>query len=162
MDGVSQDNWPEQTVELRGHLIDSLTLAKVIDRIQADGGDYRLNDIRIGTLKKDISSVNMTVFAQDGAALKMLLDDIAHYGAAPSGNVNVEVMPCPADGVLPDAAFCVKLPSRVLYEGQWLDLHAGEAMAIVVDPDSGTARLEKTALVRKGTFVASGTQGIEW
>ena len=34
-------------VELTGHIIDSLTLAKVIDKIQMTGFDYQVNDLRV-------------------------------------------------------------------------------------------------------------------
>jgi hypothetical protein len=152
----------QQTLELRGHLIDSLTLSKVIDRIQQLGGDYRLNDIRIGTLKKDISSVNLTVMAQDGDKLTALVEELSHYGALPAGQINVEAIACPADGELPPEAFAIKLPDRVYYEGQWLDLKAGECMGIVIYPEQGEARLEKEVEVRKGALAVSGTQGIEW
>ena len=151
-----------QTIEFRGHLIDSLTLSKITDLIQLMGGHYRLNDIRIGTLKKDISSVNLTVFAESDDKLKELLSTLSYYGALPSGNANVEVVPCPQDGVLPEEAFSVKLPGRIHYEGQWLDLHAGHSLAIVIDAAGGQATLKTADQLCKGDQVVSGTQGIEW
>lgn len=151
-----------QTIELRGHLIDSLTLSKITDLIQLMGGQYRLNDIHIGTLKKDISSVNMTVFADSDEKLKELLTTLTYYGAAPSGQANAEVIPCPKDGVLPEEAYAVKLPSQVKYEGEWLDLDAGQFLAIVIDPQSKRACLKNADEIEKGDLVVSGTQGIEW
>ena len=37
-----------QTVELTGHLFDSLILAKVIDEIQAKGGNFLIHNIQVG------------------------------------------------------------------------------------------------------------------
>ena len=161
MDALSTRDVSE-TVELKGHLIDSLTLSKVIDRIQHLGGDYRLNDIRIGTLKKDISSVNITLFADNRQKLQEVLDELSHYGAMPASQVNVEVMPCPADGELPAEAFAIKLPGSILYEGRPIELGAGDCLGIAVYPDQGQARLLKESELKKGTLVISGTQGIEW
>jgi hypothetical protein len=164
MEGVisGKTTMPGQTIEFRGHLIDSLTLSKVTDLIQLMGCHYRLNDIRIGTLKKDISSVNMTVFAQDEGKLQELLTTLSYYGAAPSGHANVDTVPCTENGALPEEAFSIKLPGRVHYGGQWLDLHAGQYLAIVIDPQTREAKIKNTDDIRAGELVVSGTQGIEW
>lgn len=69
------------TITLQGHLIDSLTLAKVIDIIQAGGGNYQINDIRIGIHKTDFTSANMTLFAPDEARLQKILEAIRPHGA---------------------------------------------------------------------------------
>ncbi|HEY9686468.1 MAG TPA: hypothetical protein V6C52_05795 [Coleofasciculaceae cyanobacterium] len=164
MEGVisGKSTMPGQTIEFRGHLIDSLTLSKVTDLIQLMGGHYRLNDIRIGTLKKDISSVNMSVFAQDKGKLQELLTTLSYYGAAPSGDANVAAVPCTEDGVLPEEAFSIKLPGRVHYEGQWLDLHAGQYLAIVINPQTREAKIKNADDIRSGELIVNGTQGIEW
>lgn len=151
-----------QTVEFRGHLFDSLTLSKITDTIIQLGGHYRLNDIKIGTFKKDISSVNMTIFAETEEKLAVLMEEMRHYGALPTGEVNVEACPCPADADLPEEAFCIKLPGRIYYEGRWIDLHAGESLAIAIYPDKNEARLENVDNIKQGALVVCGTQGIEW
>ena len=149
-----------KTLEFRGHLIDSLTLSKVIDRIQELGGDYRLNDIRIGSQKKDISSVNLTLFADNQAKLDELVSDLGHYGGVPAGAAFVETMTIRQPGQLPEEAFTLQLPQRINYAGQLLDLQTDEAMVITVE--AGQARLEKASLVRPGAEVVIGTQGIDW
>ena len=42
-------------VELRGHIIDSLLLPKVLDVITELGGSYRIQDITIGQTRQDQS-----------------------------------------------------------------------------------------------------------
>ncbi len=41
-----------KTIELRGHIIDSLILPKVYDEILDRGGNYSSDEIRIGKTKK--------------------------------------------------------------------------------------------------------------
>ncbi len=163
MEGVStRAAQSSRTLEFKGHLIDSLTLSKIADQIQAAGGQYALNDIRIGSLRKDISSVNLTVFAENEEQLNALLQALAPYGASLSGSANADVVTCQQDGRLPDEAFSVKLPQRVFYDNQWFDLNAGDALALVIDAARGEARLQKTADLRQGDRVVSGTHGVAW
>ena len=44
-----------EVVEVEGHIIDSLILAKVMDTIIAAGADYRMLDVRIGKTNTDTS-----------------------------------------------------------------------------------------------------------
>ena len=39
---------PSETIELRGHIIDSLILPKVLDEIIARGSTFKIGEIRIG------------------------------------------------------------------------------------------------------------------
>jgi hypothetical protein len=149
------------TIELKGHLIDSLTLSKVIDRIQALGGDYRLNDIQIGSLKKDISSVNLTLLATDAQKLAELKEELSHYGAVVTSEINAEFVQCTKNGEVPEEAFILKAPKRVFYEGRWFSLN-WEDVVVVFDPAQEKARLEQVGQVKAGTSVVVGTQGLEW
>jgi hypothetical protein len=160
MNGLSTQ--PKLTVEFKGHLIDSLTLSKIADQIQQLGGRYELNDIHIGMLRQDVSSVNMTVLADNTQKLDELLETIKPYGAVPAGQANAELVPCTQDGLLPDGAFTVKLPSRVFYNGQWIDLNGGHALAVVIAPEQKSATLKKVTELRQGDRLVSGTHGVEW
>ena len=53
------------TVRLSGHLIDSLTLTKVIDLILKAGGSYELNKLEVARDKNDISVAILTVTAAE-------------------------------------------------------------------------------------------------
>lgn len=153
---------PSQTVEFRGHLIDSLTLSKIADHIEQRNGSYELNDIRIGVHRQDISEINMTVFAPTPEQLQQLLEDLKPYGAVPSGQQSAELEPCPADATLPADAFTVRLPQAVLLEGQWVRLQDGQAFALAVESDRKTVRLSRVADLQKGQLVVIGNHGVTW
>ena len=44
-----------ETVVLRGHIIDSLILPKVLDQILTQGGDFKIGEIKIGQNRVDQS-----------------------------------------------------------------------------------------------------------
>jgi len=48
-------------VELRGHIIDSLTLPKVLDAIMEMGGDYEILELKVGKTKNDESYCRILV-----------------------------------------------------------------------------------------------------
>ena len=70
------------TVQLEGHIIDSLLLAKVLDQILAEGGDYTIADVQIGRSRADHSRVVLDVTHAGGAeALDRLCARLAVHGA---------------------------------------------------------------------------------
>ncbi len=54
---------PSETVELRGHIIDSLILPKVLDAIVTSGGSFKIGEIRIGEKRADQSYARVEVSA---------------------------------------------------------------------------------------------------
>ncbi len=153
-------NWIEETVDLSGHLIDSLTLSKVIDRIQQQGGDYRLNDIRIGGVKQDISSVSLTLQAPDADKMAALVEMLIPYGAAPHGKQPVVTEICAFDGEIPPAAYRVQLPVALLHNGTALPITGGGIFVIVMD--SQTPVVRNAAALKAGDPVVCGTQALQW
>ena len=60
---------PSETVELRGHIIDSLILPKVLDTILTSGGNFKIGEIRIGEKRADQSYARVEVSAPTGRRL---------------------------------------------------------------------------------------------
>ncbi len=70
-----------KTIELRGHIIDSLILPKVYDEIIDRGGNYSSDEIIIGKTKKNISYARLKVTAPDQKLLENILDRLHELGA---------------------------------------------------------------------------------
>lgn len=160
MSGTSGSVGLNTTVELKGHLIDSLTLSKVIDTVQQLGGDYRLNDIRVGSLKKDISSINMTLIAPTAQIMTQLLEAITPYGAVSGDQEEPDTLTCSENGVLPKEAYAVKLPQRVHHQGQWVTVENGGTWALILK--NGQARMKPVGELQQGDVLLSGTHGLQW
>jgi hypothetical protein len=73
---------PERArLELEGHLIDSLLLAKVLDEILAAGADYEIVEVVIGRGAGDQSRAVLAVTHPDPSALDGLCARLAVHGA---------------------------------------------------------------------------------
>ncbi|PYK13565.1 MAG: TIGR00300 family protein, partial [Verrucomicrobia bacterium] len=53
-----------ETIELRGHIIDSLILPKVLDQILTHDANFKIGDIRIGEKRVDQSFARIVVSAE--------------------------------------------------------------------------------------------------
>ena len=70
------------TLELEGHIIDSLLLAKVLDEILDDGADYQIVDVVIGRARADHSRAVLALTHPEGdGALDALCSRLVHHGA---------------------------------------------------------------------------------
>ena len=107
-------------LELHGHLIDSLILAKVIDRIQMSGYDYVLADLRVGARKQDISIAQITVWAPTSQDLEALIQELKVHGVHLVANEEAEFSAVTAPGQAPPGAYTRHLPTtEVLTRGRW-------------------------------------------
>ncbi len=72
-----------QEVEVSGHLIDSMILTKVFDKIMNRGGEFEILDLKVGIKKKDSSYVKLLVTGKDAKHLQEITDDIHREGVIP-------------------------------------------------------------------------------
>lgn len=71
----------EESVELKGHIIDSLLLPKVLDLIIARGAEFEIQQIDIGVRRADPSYARIRIRAQDRAVMDELLASLKVHGA---------------------------------------------------------------------------------
>ena len=62
-----------ETIELRGHIIDSLILPKVLDQILTHGANFKIAEINIGKKRADQSFAQIEVSAETSEALDELV-----------------------------------------------------------------------------------------
>ena len=77
---ISLSRWPTETIEVTGHIVDSLLLAKILDTILEAGCDYEIADVSIGKTSLDPSSARIAVTGDDDV-LGPLLDELQVHGA---------------------------------------------------------------------------------
>lgn len=152
-----------ELVQVRGHIIDSLILPKVLDEIMDRGGTFEILDIRIGKRTTDTSYAKLRVEADSTMRLGQILQRIARLGAIPVHDRDVTLRPAPKNGVLPEAFYSTtNLPTEVRVRGRWVAVHSIEMdCAIVVRPSRGEARCTPMARVRKGDLVVCGSAGVK-
>jgi lysine-ketoglutarate reductase/saccharopine dehydrogenase-like protein (TIGR00300 family) len=152
---------PTEIVELEGHIIDSLTLAKVLDVILAAGADYRMLDVDVGRTNADISTARVEVTAGDDESLDALLTELQVHGANRVNQGDAQLAEADRDGVLPPGFYSTtNLPTSVRVAGHWIDVENPEMdCAIVLRPD-GRARTYPMHRVKTGDRVVVGQDGV--
>ena len=70
------------TIELRGHIIDSLTLPKVLDQIVTRGATFNIIEFKIGQKRVDPSFARIEITAPTKAQLDELIQRLREQGAA--------------------------------------------------------------------------------
>ena len=70
-----------ETIELRGHIVDSLTLPKVLDQIVTRGATFNIVEFKIGQKRVDPSFARIEVTAPTRAELDELIQRLREQGA---------------------------------------------------------------------------------
>ena len=150
-----------EMVEVQGHIIDSLILAKVLDVILDAGADYRMVDVEIGRTNVDASRARLEVTAPDDDTLTRLLTELQVHGANRMTQTDAAVAVADMDGVFPEGFYSTtNLPTEVRLHGRWVPVENPEMdCGLVVLPD-GRVRTEPMHRVRAGDGVVVGQEGV--
>jgi lysine-ketoglutarate reductase/saccharopine dehydrogenase-like protein (TIGR00300 family) len=151
-----------EQIELRGHIIDSLTLPKVLDEILTNGGTFTIREVKIGKQRHDPSYACIDVFGPSPEVVDGVVRRLRQHGAEVVEQKSVQLEPAPSDGVFP-AGFYVSTnhPTFVHYEGKWLEAQPVTMdCGIAVEPEKNTASTVKFFQVQKGMLIAVGHHGI--
>ncbi len=151
-----------ETIELRGHIIDSLILPKVLDEIITHGGTFKIGEIRIGEGRADQSFARIEVTSPSAKDLDELMLRLRQHGAAMVEKKTVQTAAAPADGVFPEAFYVTtNQQTFVQLEDGEIEVHpALMDSAIVIDRATRTATATKFYSVKKGDDVVVGHHGI--
>ena len=152
----------QERVVLQGHIIDSLILAKVLDRILSMGGSFDLQEVQIGKTREDASRARIVVRADSPAHLTSILEAIQPHGASVERESDCRFQPAPADGVFPDEFYATThLPTQVRLQGAWINVDLIEMdLGIVVEQEQRTARAVPMASVKRGESIVIGREGV--
>jgi lysine-ketoglutarate reductase/saccharopine dehydrogenase-like protein (TIGR00300 family) len=150
-----------EVVEVEGHIIDSLILAKVLDVILEAGADYTILDVHIGRTSVDSSRARLEVTAVDEETLTLLVEELQIHGANRVAQTDATTEAAEVDGVLPEGFYSTtNLPTQVRISGRWIDVENPEMdCALVISPE-GRVRTVPMHRVRAGDPVVVGRAGV--
>lgn len=154
---------PAKTIEIRGHIIDSLILPRILDQIMDLGGEFTIQSIEVGRQKHEPSYARVEVRAPSEDALAGILDRIERLGAVPLEEVDATLEPAPADGAFPlDFYSTTSLDTEIRLDGHWLSVRLPEMdCGIIVSADHGSARCIPIGDVSQGDLIVTGRHGIK-
>jgi lysine-ketoglutarate reductase/saccharopine dehydrogenase-like protein (TIGR00300 family) len=151
-----------EEIHLHGHLIDSLIMAKVLDKIITLKGDFDILEFAVGKTNNDPSDARILVKAGSRDVLDHVLDEVKKLGAEIEGELDVALEPAPKDNVFPDDFYSTtNHHTKIRLDGNWIDV-AGTRMdsVIVVNTETGEASTKKFKDVHEGDMIVVGSAGV--
>ena len=154
-----------EIVEIRGHLIDTASLSKVLNDIGEYGGDYRVEQFDIGHGADDPSYARIDVSADREDTLQRILMRLQIHGVNQVDPGEADVATAERDGVFPDGFYSsTNLETHVRVGGHWVLVQNPEMdCGLIVDGEgeSLTVRTLPMADVKAGMRVVCGASGIK-
>ncbi len=151
-----------EEVEVHGHIIDSLLLPKILDRILQMGGSFEIRECVIGARRVDPSHARIAVRAGNAEKLDEILGDLVEHGASPVEPHDARVMSADIAGAFPENFYSTtNQRTQVRWNGRWIDVADQEMdCGIVVDTEAGTARCVAMNDVAPGMPIVVGYNGV--
>ncbi len=151
-----------EVVELSGHIIDSWSLPRAWDIIMDRGGNFTVEEMRVGAHKTETSYARLKVEAPDSKTLDLIISELQQLGAVLLHGNDVQTGTVEQNGVLPAKFYSTtNLPTQVRLNGQWVNVENIEMdVAIVIDRAHSRAYGKPMHEVQVGDQVVIGYQGI--
>jgi lysine-ketoglutarate reductase/saccharopine dehydrogenase-like protein (TIGR00300 family) len=151
-----------EEIEVRGHIVDSLLLPKILDRILMMGGTFEIRECKIGVHRADPSYARIAVQADSHEALAAILGDLVEHGASPTHPEDATIVAADIAGAFPDGFYSTTSEAtQVRVKGRWITVDDQEMdCGIVVDRDMGHARCIPMARVEIGMPIVVGHAGV--
>ncbi len=149
-------------VEVRGHIVDSLLLPKILDRILQMGGTFEIRECTIGARRVDPSYARIAVRAATAALLDEILGDLVVHGAAAVHPEDAQAVAADIAGAFPEHFYSTtNQRTQVRLRGRWIDVADQEMdCAIAIDPRGNTARCVAMSDVPLGMAIVVGHSGV--
>jgi len=151
-----------EEVEVRGHIIDSLLLPKILDRILQMEGTFEIRECQIGARRIDPSYARIVIRAETRAKLDEILGDLVEHGASAVDPEDARTVPSDIAGAFPEDFYSTtNQRTQVRLAGQWIDVADQEMdCGIAVDPATGSARCVAMTDVTLGLPIVVGHTGV--
>ncbi len=149
-----------ETLEIRGHLMDTGVLALVLDDVRSYGGDYRIDRLDVGKAHVDESYARLVVSADDDEGLQRLLMRLQAHGVNQVDPGEAVLREADRDGVFPDDFYSTtNLDTLVRLGSSWVPVDNPEMdCGLVVEGDR--VRTVPVSDVRAGMRIVCGAGGV--
>ena len=150
-----------ETVEIRGHLVDSGALTRVLDDVLEYGGDYAIERLDVGRGHADESYALVRVSSETDEGLQRLLMRLQTHGVNQVDPGEAVTKPADRDGVFPEDFYSTtNLETQVRLDGKWVSVEHPEMDCGLVVSD-GRVRTVPVSDVRAGEQVVCGASGVK-
>jgi lysine-ketoglutarate reductase/saccharopine dehydrogenase-like protein (TIGR00300 family) len=153
----------EQEIEVKGHLIDSMILTRIFDKVMDLKGDFQVLEFTVGKRKRESSYARLLVSAKSQQDLYELLESVYREGAQPVTVQEVTIEPAVKDMVMPDNFYSTtNNPTQVYYSNSWIDVdNIMMDKCIVLNTEENTAICKMIRDIKKGDLIVVGERGVK-
>jgi lysine-ketoglutarate reductase/saccharopine dehydrogenase-like protein (TIGR00300 family) len=151
---------PSETIEARGHLIDSGDLQGILTTIVEHGASYEIVRFDVGRTNEDMSQLVLRLHADTAESLAHLLEKLSPYGCYGQSAADALLRPADLDGAAPEDFYSTTNHlTEVRLGGAWVPV-GNQRMDAAVVVENGRAMCRKLRDIRKGDAVVCGMHGI--
>ena len=124
------------TLEIRGHIIDSMLFTRILDQVLEARGSYEIEQFDVGRTPVDPSYARLKICTDDPERLETLVQSLMGLGMQRLETGEANLVPAEMDGVLPDGFYSsTNLETEVRVAGAWLRVENPEMDCAIVVRD---------------------------
>jgi lysine-ketoglutarate reductase/saccharopine dehydrogenase-like protein (TIGR00300 family) len=152
----------EKEIEVRGHLIDSMVLTKIFDKVMDLKGDFEVLEFTIGKMKEDYSHARLLIRGNTSEHLNQLLESLYIEGAQPVSIEQIELEPAKKNMVMPTNFYSTtNNATQIYYKGFWITVeNMMMDKCIAVDTKSNRAECKMIRDIVAGDMIVIGEKGV--
>jgi lysine-ketoglutarate reductase/saccharopine dehydrogenase-like protein (TIGR00300 family) len=153
-----------ETVEIRGHLLDTGVLSRCVDDVRSLGGDYVIEKFDVGRDHEDESYARIRIDTVDQALLDSILMRLNAHGVNLTDPGEARIGAVDIDGVFPDDFYSTtNLDTQVRLGGRWVDVAQPEmdcGLLVTGEGPDAKVRTIPVSDVHAGDRVVCGAAGV--
>ncbi len=151
-----------EEIEVRGHIVDSLILPKILDRILQMGASFEIRECTIGARRVDPSYARVAIKATSQEAIDEIIADLVEHGATPVHLSDAQFAVADMPGAFPEKFYSTtNQKTQVRIGGRWVDVVDQEMdCGIVIDEIKKSARCVAMLDILPGMHVVTGYAGV--
>ena len=147
---------------LTGHIIDSMMLPQIMDLVMDLGGNFTIEELKVGQHKTDTSICRMEIVAKSAEQLDSIVRRARALGATAESEEPAQLEKVAIEGVFPEGFYSTSnLPTEVMIDSHWVSVENIEMdCAIAVDAKAGRAWTIVFQGAKPGMDVVVGYKGV--
>jgi len=150
----------QHTIEVRGHLIDSMILTKIFDIIMDLQGEFQVQKFSVGKKKKDASYAKLLIQGKSKEHLDQILQAVYREGAISKIQQEVVLKATQKDMVMPDDFYSTtNNHTDIFYKGKWIGVE-NMMMDKCIVVKANRAFCTPIREIKKGDMIVVGEKGI--
>lgn len=149
-----------RVMEAEGHLIDSGLMARIMDTIILNGGEFEILNFDIGKTNQDYSKLKIKVTTSSKKALNIIGGSLLILGCFTTDVHDIRTRKALENGVVPSEFYSTSNHvTEIYFDGKWHQVRDPRMDTPIVLKD-GVARCTLLRNVKKGDEIVCGPEGV--